>query len=256
MRSLTHTAGTPPMNRRYVEELKRREMRQYRPMHNDYPQQRDRGGSGYDVGRGGWDWSDQVWSGQELDEGMVQGRYDYGTGRNAQLGYGRAKYRPGGYGSRHREGSSVHGQDQYGWTEYDQPRYVGSIYRGERRGEEPYREHEWQRSKEPPHFLERVYTRGPKGYTRSDERVEEDVSEQLWRAEYIDSSDVSVVVKSGVVMLSGTVPERWMRYEIENIADNCMGVRDIENNVRVRPRTSQQMDVVASGTPGTEAGRA
>ena len=64
--------------------------------------------------------------------------------------------------------------------------------------------------------------------------MQEDISERLWRAEYIDSSEVTIAVKDGAVTLSGTVPERWMRHEIENIADNCMGVQDIENSVRVQ----------------------
>ncbi|MGS0895379.1 BON domain-containing protein [Burkholderia stagnalis] len=76
--------------------------------------------------------------------------------------------------------------------------------------------------------------RGPKGYTRSDERIREDVCERLAHALDIEVGDVSVQVREGRVELDGTVPARWMKHEIEDIADGCMCVRDVENRVRVR----------------------
>lgn len=215
-----------------------------------------RGGQAYRGPGGGyggaWEWSDQVWSGQgRFDEGRIgQGRFGYGSEQYAPGGYGRGQYGRSRYDSRYRDGPygrGVYGEDQYGWTEYDEPRYVGSLYRGERRGEEPYREHEWQRSKERPGLVARLYARGPKGYTRSDERIKEEISERLWRAEHIDSSEVTIAVKDGVVTLTGTVPERWMRHDIEDVADSCMGVKDIENNVRVLRRMTEEADIETSG---------
>ena len=76
--------------------------------------------------------------------------------------------------------------------------------------------------------------RGPKGYTRSDERIREDVCERLAHALEIDVSDVTVQVRDGRVELDGTVPSRWMKHDIEDIADSCMCVRDVENRVRVQ----------------------
>nr|WP_089340561.1 BON domain-containing protein [Burkholderia singularis] len=78
------------------------------------------------------------------------------------------------------------------------------------------------------------HRQGPKGYTRSDERICEDVCERLTRAFDIDVSDVSVQVRDARVELDGTVPARWMKHGIEDIADSCMGVRDVDNRVRVR----------------------
>ncbi|MEK6349433.1 MAG: BON domain-containing protein [Burkholderia sp.] len=75
--------------------------------------------------------------------------------------------------------------------------------------------------------------RGPKGYTRSDERIREDVCERLAYAIDIDVSEVSVAVEAGCVRLEGTVPERWMKHEIEDLADSCVWVRDVDNRVRV-----------------------
>ncbi|AJK45777.1 BON domain-containing protein [Burkholderia plantarii] len=75
--------------------------------------------------------------------------------------------------------------------------------------------------------------RGPKGYTRSDERIREDVCERLAYAIDIDVSEVSVTVTDACVQLDGTVPERWMKHEIEDLADSCVWVRDVDNRVRV-----------------------
>jgi hypothetical protein len=76
--------------------------------------------------------------------------------------------------------------------------------------------------------------RGPKGYQRSDERLKEEICERLIARWDIDSSEVSVDVQNGKVMLEGTVPDRRMRHEIENLVDDCYGVLDIENQVRVQ----------------------
>src|SRR5204863_452373 len=75
--------------------------------------------------------------------------------------------------------------------------------------------------------------RGPKGYTRSDERIREDLSDRLMDDDYIDSSEVEIVVSQGVVTLTGTVEERRMKHAIEDIADSIRGVSDVVNNIRV-----------------------
>ena len=80
--------------------------------------------------------------------------------------------------------------------------------------------------------------RGPKGYTRSDDRIREDLCEHLMDIDDLDSSDVEVHVESGCVRLEGTVPERFMKYEIENIAATTLGVQDVENNISVPRRQS------------------
>ncbi|HEY9398155.1 MAG TPA: BON domain-containing protein, partial [Burkholderiales bacterium] len=76
--------------------------------------------------------------------------------------------------------------------------------------------------------------RGPKGYQRSDERLKEEICERLITRWDIDSSEVSVEVQGGKVTLEGTVPDRRMRHQIEDLIDDCHGVQDIENRVRVQ----------------------
>ena len=87
---------------------------------------------------------------------------------------------------------------------------------------------------------------GPKGYKRSDDRITEDLCEHLMDISEIDSSDVVVRVEEGRVTLEGTVPHRSMRYAIEDIAAQTLGVTDVENNISV-PRRPMNDD----GTPET-----
>jgi hypothetical protein len=81
--------------------------------------------------------------------------------------------------------------------------------------------------------VERRYPPGPKGYQRSDERLREDISERLMQAYDIDSSEVTVQVLGGKVVLEGTVPTRFMKHAIEDIADVVPGVQDVDNRLRV-----------------------
>lgn len=109
---------------------------------------------------------------------------------------------------------------------------------------------EWQMGAEAPQpsvavLPRRVHTRpvrryppGPKGYRRSDERIREDLCERLMRARHIDSSEVSVEVTDGKVVLEGTVPQRRMKHAIEDMADACLGVHDIENRIQVTPASA------------------
>jgi len=79
-----------------------------------------------------------------------------------------------------------------------------------------------------------VFRTGPKGYQRSDERMREDISERIMHAAHVDSSDVTVNVVGGKVTLEGTVPDRYTKHYIEDLADGAPGVQDIDNRVRVR----------------------
>jgi hypothetical protein len=79
----------------------------------------------------------------------------------------------------------------------------------------------------------RRYPPGPKGYKRSDERLREDISERLMQAYDIDSSDVTVEVSGGKVVLEGTVPDRYMKHAIEDLSCAAPGVQDVENRIRV-----------------------
>jgi len=78
---------------------------------------------------------------------------------------------------------------------------------------------------------------GPRNYTRSDERIREDLCERLSYAGHLDVREVEVNVADGWVKLSGTVPARPQKYRIEDIAASVYGVKDVENRIRVLPGT-------------------
>lgn len=76
--------------------------------------------------------------------------------------------------------------------------------------------------------------KGPKGYKRSDDRIEEDVNEALTHDSQLDASEIEVKVQNGVVTLSGTVYERRFKRMAEDIAEQCSGVQDVRNEIQVR----------------------
>jgi osmotically-inducible protein OsmY len=92
----------------------------------------------------------------------------------------------------------------------------------------------------------RFYGTMPKGYSRSDERIREDVCDRLSHG-HIDPSDVSVTVQEGVVTLEGFVISRSEKFHAEEVADSVLGVKDVENRLRVR------RDQPARGEQQTEA---
>lgn len=93
----------------------------------------------------------------------------------------------------------------------------------------------------PPSGLDRDAERGPhwgkgpKGYTRSDERTREDVCDAIAGEGYVDASDVEVKVEGGTVTLSGTIAFREHKRALERIVARCLGVHDVRNELRLPP---------------------
>lgn len=87
--------------------------------------------------------------------------------------------------------------------------------------------------------------KGPTGYTRSDERIREDVNDALTEDDYIDASSIDVQVKNGEVTLSGTVPDRRMKRLAEDCIDRIPGIKDVTNHIRVQ---EQQRDTGNGGS--------
>lgn len=90
---------------------------------------------------------------------------------------------------------------------------------------------------------------GPRNYARTDERIREDICERLTFTTGLEVSDVTVEVEKGKVTLTGTVPHRSQKYDIEDLADNTMGVSEVENNIRVS-RKGLDDDSVSAGFNG------
>jgi hypothetical protein len=76
--------------------------------------------------------------------------------------------------------------------------------------------------------------RGPQGYRRSDERILEDIYEALTIDPNIDATNITAEVKSGEVTLKGTVTDRNAKRLAEELAEQCSGVKDVQNQIRVR----------------------
>lgn len=75
----------------------------------------------------------------------------------------------------------------------------------------------------------------PKGYKRSDDRIREDVCDRLSERWDVDSHQIEVSVSNGEVTLSGSVPERGMKFRAETISDGVNGVTEVHNQLRVVP---------------------
>lgn len=76
--------------------------------------------------------------------------------------------------------------------------------------------------------------RGPKNYTRSDERIREDVNDRLTDDPHLDASDIDVKVTSCDVTLTGTVDSRQAKRRAEDCAESVSGVKNVQNNLRVQ----------------------
>jgi len=96
--------------------------------------------------------------------------------------------------------------------------------------------------------------RGPRNYSRSDERIREEVCDHLTDNEWLDASDVEVHVTAGEVVLSGAVDSRYAKRLAEGIAESVSGVTNVSNNLRVHNyqavETSAQTPALPAGTPG------
>ena len=75
-------------------------------------------------------------------------------------------------------------------------------------------------------------------------------------------SEVTVEAHNGTVTLEGTVPDRRMKHRIEDLCEQCIGVQDVENRIRVQredrggsgsraDEDRNSMSPSSSGTGGT-----
>jgi osmotically-inducible protein OsmY len=210
------------------------------------------GGYGYGYGR----------------EGAGYGGYGYGEGG---LGYGREGYGYGGYGredfgrrSGEEYGRHFGRERDHGHGGYGRGGYYGRG--GEERGfwdrasdevRSWFGDRDAERRRETDDRRGYGYGgdgehrgRGPRNYTRSDDRIREDVNDRLSDDPHIDASEVAVRVSDGEVTLDGTVRSRWDKRHAEDIVDDVSGVKHVQNNLRV------QQQGALTGTAGQTAGTA
>jgi hypothetical protein len=183
------------------------------------------------------DWQDRDYEG--VSPAMQRGEYGGGYG-------GRPRFQPQDY----TRGGRAYGDDTYGPTRRE------AYGRGGGRVEP--REFE-DRAHDAGEFFRRTGQRisswfsdigrednreqgyrglGPKGYKRSDERINDDAHQHLTDDPWLDASGIDVAVSGGEVTLSGTVATRDAKHRAEHLVEDLYGVTHVQNNLRVRQAAS------------------
>ncbi|HEY8580812.1 MAG TPA: BON domain-containing protein [Beijerinckiaceae bacterium] len=208
---------------------------------------RDRGGaygarSGYSGSSS--DWADE-WRGGRGRE------YDQYAGMGSEPGYaaaygGSAAHRPGDWDSGMRSGGRFSSSD-YGYgsaDRHERDRHERGFW--DRASDEVsswFGDEEAERRRE----MDRQHAgRGPRNYTRSDDRIREDACDRLTEDASVDASDVEVIVKDREVTLNGFVGRREEKRRAEDCVERIPGVTHVQNNLRVR-QPDRAVGVMGSG---------
>lgn len=193
-------------------------------------------------GQGGFNQGGQGGFNQGSRGGFNQGGYGegYGLSRYGQSGYEQSGFGQGMGSSGGMRGQRWGGSTQAdGWTgEPDEMRwgrqqglYGSSEYGG------------YMSSQRSQKSFQSHVGKGPKGWQRSDERIREEVSETLARHPEIDASDIEVKVQNGEVTLTGNVTEREAKRIAEDVVERVFGVRDVQNQIKVKPEGTGDREV-------------
>jgi hypothetical protein len=171
------------------------------------------------------------------DQGRNFGQGDYARGQDYGERFGRSgRSEPGSYGQQGFQGG-IYGQQGMQGSGYGQQGFQGSGY-GQQGGGSSFGT-EYGRGYESGRQMGYV-GRGPKGYRRSDDRIREDVSEELTRHPAVDASDIEVRVENGDVTLTGSVDSRQAKRMAEDCVEQCSGVKEVHNQLRVNRQGSLQ----------------
>ena len=96
--------------------------------------------------------------------------------------------------------------------------------------------------------------KGPKGYTRSVDRIREDVCERLADDDKLDASNIAVRMEGNEVILEGTVETKRDKRRAEDLVDNIPGVTNVQNHLVVgTPTTNAVIAAVAERNTDTYA---
>lgn len=159
---------------------------------------------------------DSAWSVRSLDQGRVEMKPSY---RSSSFSPDRQDY---ARGSRS-DYSSYPSNQSYSPPSYDYD-YLTDNYHADRN------EGFFDSMK---NSVKNFFGKGPKGYMRSDERIQEDVCDALYRHPRIDASEIEVEVNEGTVTLKGSVEDRQAKRMAEDIAESCTGVSNVSNQILV-----------------------
>jgi len=178
---------------------------------------------------------------------MYGGGYDYdrnrGYNQNSGYGQGTHNYRHGNYDDRY--GSQDYGRYNRS-QDYGRNRDWNNDNRNDRNDRSWwdktkdevaswFGDDDAERRRQRDERRENSYRgKGPKNYTRSSDRIKEDISDRLSDAWDIDASDIDVSVDNNEVTLSGTVNSKQQKRRAEDIAESVSGVHNVQNNLRVK----------------------
>lgn len=219
------------------------------------------GGPGGDISEQGWGQRGQGWSGgQDRETGLGAGGYY--TGRQSFQGQGDYQgqgYRGqgGGYGQMQTGGFG----NQTGWNEggsFGQGR-PGMGAQGYERSSQDYGGYEGSfgqggfLSRGGRRQWGRHSGRGPKNYTRSDDRIREDINDRLTEDPEIDATEIDVKVSNCEVTLTGTVDSREEKRRAEDCAESVSGVKNVQNNLRVQPASEEETPRTSGGKKGQKS---
>ncbi|HEX5654750.1 MAG TPA: BON domain-containing protein [Chitinophagaceae bacterium] len=210
----------------------------------------------YNQSQGGWSGQDHWGSG-----GSYAQDYNRGNWRERQ------RMNPGSYGQGSGYGESTQGSD-YGGQWNRRSMYGGDTSNYGNMNQGGYDRGWWDKTRdevsswfgddeaERRRRMDRQMTgskrgKGPKGYQRSDDRIKEDINDELTDNDYIDASDIEVKVENCNVILTGTVESRDEKHRAEDIAENVLGVQNVENRLRVNSERSSSS--TGAGTSGQSA---
>lgn len=227
----------------------------------DYSQRQDRQGgneyrSDYNSGNANRGISSAYndFGGDYYSRGGSRNLYDRGYQGMGRRDYENRENRIGGanydrYGDHGRYAGSPYGGHgefsyggRYGRSDYGRDRDYGSGNEEERSWWDRttdevsswFGDEEAERRRERDRYIRGQYRgKGPRNYSRSDERIREDINDRLSDDPFVDATDIEVTVSNADVTLTGTVDHRSTKRRAEDIAEAVSGVQNVENRLRV-----------------------
>lgn len=183
--------------------------------------------------------SENYGRGPRYGNSNIYGR-NYGSGSSAGSNYGAGSFR--------RENDFYRSGNDSDWNRRGSDKYSG--YRNENREEDWDNDRDWwdkttdevsswfgddeaSRRREMDKMNGPHFGKGPKGYTRSDEKIKEDVQEKLYHDTFVDASDIDVTVSDGEVTLTGTVDNKQTKRRAEDCAEKVTGVKEVSNQLKI-----------------------
>jgi hypothetical protein len=234
----------------------------WRPEDEDQPHERERFmardrermGPQWDDRSGRWD---DRFDRQRSTEYYGQGQSGYAAGRDERdRSYGSRNQRyPGDERSSVDRGTDerfVGGRGGGPWSPRDEQRtYGGGGYLGQAGQEMGYGDQRSSTGRQTSGRPGGHRGKGPSGYTRSDERIREQVCEALTDEDDVDATHIDVSVHNGEVVLSGTVEDRQQKRRAEDCIEHVWGVKDVVNQLRI----AQSDPTYASSGPSATSSR-